>query len=76
MQPLEKEAGRKEKERLQPISVLLPSPFFFLRSEIYLAGPNISWGWGVLAPFCSDPDTGARAPQPQITVSSSSSLGG
>jgi hypothetical protein len=34
--------------------------------------PSISWGWGALAPFCSD--TGARAPQPQITVCSSSSL--
>jgi hypothetical protein len=36
MQPLEKGAGRKEKERLQPI--FGPSPFSFLRSEVYRAG--------------------------------------
>jgi hypothetical protein len=32
MQPLEKGAGRKEKERLQPISG--PSPFSFLLSPV------------------------------------------
>jgi hypothetical protein len=26
--------------------------------------PKISWGWGALAPFCSD--TGARRPSPNL----------